>query len=160
MSPDASGDTLDWNPHAPEERTPENWLRWGNQLGFCQALGIVCTELGDGKLTATVESAPVMANPNGSIHGGMQLAIADHCLGMVAATRMQPGFLPASTSVHGTFHRPAMPPITIRGRVLSAGRTLVHAEVELFDERGRLCTSSYGAMAAVDAKAVTRNSST
>ena len=153
-SPD---ETIEWDPTPPDDPSPDDWLRWANQLHFCQAFGLVVSEMAEGILLATLAEAPPPINPNGSVHGGLQLAIADHCLGMVAVTRMPPRHLPVSASVHGSFHRPAMPPLTIRGRVLSAGRRLVHSEIELYDERDRLCTSAYGAMMALTVEAATTN---
>jgi uncharacterized protein (TIGR00369 family) len=150
-------EVIKWDPTPPEDPTPEEWLHWANQLHLAQAFGIVVSELGEGRLVAVVSDPPKPLNPNGSVHGGIQLAIADHCLGVVAVTRMPPRHLPVSASVHASFHRPAMPPLTVRGRVLSAGRTLVHTEIELLDDKGRLCTSTYGAMVALPSEAVTTN---
>lgn len=148
---------VDWDPSPPEERTPESWLRWANGLPICGALGLVCTELGDGRLLAEVAEAPLVPNPNGSVHGGLQIAIADHCMGMVAVPALPPGFLVVTASVNASFHRPAMAPLSVQGRVLSVGRTLVQTEIELRDESDRLCTSAYGTMAAVDRETVTRS---
>ncbi len=147
----------DWDPIPPPERTAESWLRWANELPFCRALGLVTSELGDGRLTAGLERAPVVANPNGSVHGGLQVALADHCMGMAAIAVLPPGFLAVTASVHASYHRPAVPPLTLRGFVRSSGRTLVHVDVDVFDSRNRLCTSAHGTMAVVDAETVTND---
>ena len=152
---DPQGAGPEWDPTTPGDPTPENWLAWANALPMCEALGLVCTELGDGLLVASVAEAPMVPNPNGSVHGGLQLAIADHCLGIVVIPQLPPGFLVVSASVNALFHRPAMAPLDVRGKVLSVGRTLAHAEVRLLDNSGRLCTTVHGAMAPVSREAIT-----
>ena len=146
-----------WDPTTPVSRTPEAWLSWANELPITGALKIVITEVGDGRLLGEVAESALPLNPNGSLHGGTQLAIADHCMGMVAIPVIDPGFVVVSAGVHASFHRPAMPPLTVRGRVLSAGRTLVQTEIELYHEHDRLCTSAYGTMAVLSQEAATRN---
>lgn len=158
--PDAPSAAETWDPTPPGDGSPEEeWLRWANQLPICRALGISCSELGDGRLTAVVEEPPLVANPNGSIHGGLQVAIADHCMGIAGATVVPTGHLVVTASVHASFHRPALTPATVRGRVMSTGRTLVHVEMELRDQRDRLCTSAHGAMAVLSSDAVRKTTS-
>jgi uncharacterized protein (TIGR00369 family) len=149
------GEAPVWDPSTPEDPTPEDWLAWANALPICVALGIVCSQLSGGEMRASVAEAPLIANPNGSVHGGMQLAIADHCLGMVTIPSLPPGHLVVSASINSLFHRPAIPPLDVRGTVLSVGRTLAHAEIKLLDASGRLCTTVHGAMAPVSREAIT-----
>ena len=145
-----------WDSTTPESRTPEAWLRWASEMPITRALNIEIAEIGDGRLLAKVSESALPLNPNGSLHGGTQLAIADQCMGLVAIPAIDPGFVVVSAGVHAAFHRPAMPPLTIRGRVLSVGKTLVQTEIELYDERDRLCTSAYGTMAVLAHEVATR----
>ena len=145
-----------WDSTTPESRTPEAWRRWAGGMPITGALNIEIGEIGDGRLLATVAESALPLNPNGSLHGGTLLAIADQCMGLVAIPAIDPGFVVVSAGVHVSFHRPAMPPLTIRGRVLSIGKTLVQTEIELYDKRDRLCTSAYGTMAVLAHDVATR----
>jgi uncharacterized protein (TIGR00369 family) len=126
-------------------------------MPISRALNLVIIEIGDGRLLGKVSESALPLNPNGSLHGGTQLAIADQCMGLVAIPAIDPGFVVVSAGVHASFHRPAMPPLTIQGRLLSAGKTLAQTEIELYDERDRLCTSAYGTMAVLSLEVATQN---
>jgi uncharacterized protein (TIGR00369 family) len=158
--PDGQVPVESWDPSTPDSRTPEAWLQWANGMPISRALNLVITEIGEGRLVGEVKTSVLPLNPNGSLHGGTQLAIADHCMGLVAIPAIDPGFVVVSAGVHASFHRPAMPPLTIRGRLLSAGKTLAQTEIELYDERNRLCTSAYGTMAVLSLEVATRNAAT
>ena len=155
--PNTSAPVETWDSTTPESRTPEAWRRWASGMPITGALNIEIAEIGDGRLLARVAESALPLNPNGSLHGGTLLAIADQCMGLVAIPAIDPGFVVVSAGVHASFHRPAMPPLTIRGRVLSVGKTLVQTEIELYDKRDRLCTSAYGTMAVLTHEVATRD---
>lgn len=54
--------------------------------------------------------SPWATNPNGAVHGGLILAAADQCMGIVAVTAMEPGRLPMTATLNAEFHRPARAP--------------------------------------------------
>lgn len=139
-----------WDPTPPGSGSPQSWREWADALPIARSLGLTCIAIGPGEGSFAIEIAPVSANPNGSIHGGLLLAAADQCMGAVAMTVLEPGCLPVTASLHGRFHRPAVAPVTLSAHVRNSGRSLVFVDVEIEDAQGRLCTSAQGTMMSVE----------
>lgn len=136
-----------WQVNPPHGGSDDDWRRWSEELPISAALGLRCRELAGGRGLFTIESAPLgVPNPNGSIHGGLLVAIADQCMGAVAMTVLSPGLLPVTASIHSQYHRPAVAPVTFDARVTKQGRALIFVNVDVHDSDGRLCNSSHGTM--------------
>ena len=129
-------------PGAPEK----DLVDWANALPIARELKIVCTSLTPDGGTFTVNEGPLSPNPNGAVHGGLISAIADPCLGVVSTVNAPPEQMSVTGSLHGQFHRPAMPPLAIRARRISAGRRLIFVECEIHDARGKRCSSFQATM--------------
>jgi uncharacterized protein (TIGR00369 family) len=110
--------------------------RWMENLPMSRHLKITCQALDRAGGTFTVPEAPLTVNPNGAVHGGLVAAIADHCLGAVAVMNSPRDGLAVTASLHGQFHRPAMPALTVQARLISAGRSLIYVECAIFDRKG------------------------
>ena len=147
----------DWDPTPPPEGATEaEWLEWANGLPITKELGFVCSEIRKGNVVAEVEKPVFIPNPNGSAHGGLQLAIADHVMGIAGASAAPPGHVVVTSRLSSSFHRPAMCPLTVRARVTSVDARQTHVELEMENARGEICTRAEGAMTIQDMAAVTR----
>ena len=122
-------------PGAPEQE----FVDWANGLPIMQDLNLVCTSLSAGHGSFTVDEGPLSRNPNGAVHGGLVSAIADQCLGVVSTVNAPHDRMSVTGSLHGQFHRPAMPPLAIHARCINAGRRLIFVECEIDDARGNRC---------------------
>jgi uncharacterized protein (TIGR00369 family) len=117
----------------------EEFVQWANALPMSRELKIVCTALTPELGTFTVDEVPLKPNPNGAVHGGLVAAIADQCLGVVSVANAPREHMSVTASLHGQFHRPAIPPLAIQARRVSAGRRLIFVECEIDDARGTRC---------------------
>ncbi len=139
-----------WQVDAPYDGGPEEWRAWANRMPISQAIGLRCGRIEPGFAEFTLAEPPLgIPNPNGSIHGGLLVAAADQCMGIVSMTVLEPTLLPVTAGIHAQFHRPAIPPVKLEGRVTKGGRSLVFIEVEARDRDGRRCLSSQGTMMVV-----------
>lgn len=135
---EASGDDFSYNP-PPAGAAEQEFVNWANALPMSRELKIVCTSLVPEAGTFTVDEVPLRANPNGAVHGGLVAAIADQCLGVVSVVNAPREHMSVTASLHGQFHRPAIPPLTIRVRRVSVGRRLIFVECEIEDDWGTRC---------------------
>ena len=144
---DAAAPEGTFSYHPPPPGAPEkDFVDWANALPIARDLKIVCTSLTPDGGTFTVDEGPLSPNPNGAVHGGLISAIADQCLGVVSTVNAPPEQMSVTGSLHGQFHRPAMPPLAIRARRISAGRRLIFVECEIRDARGKRCSSFQATM--------------
>jgi uncharacterized protein (TIGR00369 family) len=132
---------------APAPGSWAEWIVWANRLPNFSEIGLECIEIGPGVALLSLPASPLTANPNGSVNGGLVLAAADQCMGLVALTTLQPGALPATATVHAEFLRPAFSPLTFRATVTQRGARLVFVAVDVQDAEQRLCVRCSGTMA-------------
>ncbi|MVU80805.1 hotdog fold thioesterase [Nocardia sp. ET3-3] len=111
-------------------------------------LGAICTQVSDDTATFVVPSTPMVPNPNGSVNGGIVVAIADQMMGLLASRIASPGHLAATGTLNAQFHSPALAPLTVRGNVVRFGRRLTFVEVIVEDRDGGRCASCQGTMVA------------
>ncbi|MFP5334194.1 MAG: hotdog fold thioesterase [Actinomycetes bacterium] len=109
---------------------------------LAERLGIVFTDVTDGRLVATM---PVAGNtqPYGLLHGGASVALAE-TMGSVAAVLVAgPGRVAVGVDVNATHHRAVRSGlVTGTAATLHAGRTTASFEIAVTDEAGRrVCTS-------------------
>jgi uncharacterized protein (TIGR00369 family) len=134
----ARGEEFSYNP-PPPGAAEEDFVDWANALPMSRELKIVCTSLTPELGTFTVDEVPLRPNPNGAVHGGLVAAIADQCLGVVSVANAPREDMSVTASLHGQFHRPAVPPLAVRVRRITAGRRLIFVECEIDDARGARC---------------------
>jgi uncharacterized protein (TIGR00369 family) len=79
-------------------------------------------------------------NSAGTLQGGVMAAFADALLGGAAAAHLPDDRYPALAEMNILLLRPAPSGTTLtgRGRILKAGKRVLFAEAEIFDEAGRL----------------------
>ena len=141
----APGRDFSYNPPPPDAPERE-FIDWANALPMSRELKIVCTSLRPELGTFRVDEVPLVPNPNGAVHGGIVTAIADQCLGVVSVINAPRDLMSVTGSLHGQFHRPALPPLAIRSKLIAAGRRLIFVELEVDDARGRRCGSFQATM--------------
>lgn len=125
---------------APEQDA----ISWFALLPMSGPLGIECRQLNCREGTFVVATAPLAANPNGGVHGGIVAAIADQCLGAVAVLNA-PRFA-VTASLHGQFFRPALPGLEVHTRLVSAGKSLIYVECDIADHLQRRCATFQATM--------------
>lgn len=99
---------------------------------------------------------PWMANPAGTLHGGMAAVIADQAMGFVAyAIRPGKGFSP-TVEMQVSYHRPLIVSgeLLVKAELLTPGKSLTHLRCEIFSAAApeRLCVSAAAVYAFVPAK--------
>jgi uncharacterized protein (TIGR00369 family) len=134
----APGRDFSYRP-PPPGAAERDFVEWANALPMTRELKIICTSLSPELGTFTVDEVPLWPNPNGAVHGGLVAAIADQCLGVVSVANAPREHMSVTASLHGQFHRPAIPPLAIRVRRVTAGRRLIFVECEIDDARGTRC---------------------
>lgn len=104
----------------------------------------------DAEQTCTVHLpyAAHLSNPQGSVHGGVISTVMDISMGHLCHR-----FLSTAMTVEMQlrFFRPLTTDATCTGRVIKAGRRLVHLESRLVDGEGRLTAFATGSWHRLDA---------
>ena len=129
-------------PDAPKTA----WIDWANLTPQLRGLGISCTAIGEGTAEFTIQAVPYVANPNGSVNGGMLAALADQAMGVLSTLNSPPGYLCATASLHIQFHRPARSPLGMSATLLPGGKRVKFVEVILSDCDGNHCATAQGTM--------------
>jgi uncharacterized protein (TIGR00369 family) len=130
-------------PHGGSE---DDWRAWAENQSVSRVMGLVCKSAQSGRVRVVLTDAYWPLNPNGAVHGGMVIAWADHCFGLVASTALSPGQVPATATLTAEFLRPALPPLSFDARVDRAGRSLAFISVDVYDKAERLCAKVVGTM--------------
>ena len=133
-----------WRP--PSDDTLSAWLAWANGLPLCGSLGIECVELDAERGVFVVEHTPMAPNPNGSVNGGLVIAIADQAMGVMAARGAPLGRLGVTATLHSQFHAPAMTPFVVRATVLGGGQRVRFVEVAVESPDGERYVTCHGTM--------------
>jgi uncharacterized protein (TIGR00369 family) len=133
---------------APHGGTASEWIHWAEAHPVAELIGLQVTHAEPGHVRLVVQESQWPLNPNGAVHGGMVLAWADHCFGIVAMTTAAPGVIPATATLTAEFVRPAIPPLTYDARVDRSGKTLMFISVEVLNAHGKLCAKVNGTMSA------------
>jgi uncharacterized protein (TIGR00369 family) len=108
-------------------------------------LGYRFTAAGDGWAEITFSASPATHNLYGIVHGGVWLFLADSAMGAALGTVCNPRERVITTQADFRWLR-ALQGETIRalGRVVRKGRSVSHAEVELFDAENKLIGQGSG----------------
>ncbi|OLS14357.1 MAG: hypothetical protein RBG13Loki_2006 [Promethearchaeota archaeon CR_4] len=96
-----------------------------------------------GEIEIEYEVRPEMANPTGLLHGGMQCAMMDDCIGIMCATLGYEGFL-LSISLHVDYLGKVKvgEKVRVRGFLVREGRNIVHSDAEIRDLSGNLIATA------------------
>ena len=134
---------LDGAPHGASE---DKWIEWVEELPVSRAMGLRCTRIGSGRATLLLQQSVWPLNPSGAVHGGLVIAAADHCFGLVAIAALDGDQIPATTTLTADFLRPALAPLTFEASVDRVGRTMAFITVNVSNRDGKIATKVNGTM--------------
>ncbi|GAA5165740.1 PaaI family thioesterase [Ornithinimicrobium tianjinense] len=108
----------------------------------------------DAEQTCTVHLpyAPHLGNPQGSVHGGVLGTVMDISMGHLCHRYLSTAM---TIEMQLRFFRPLTTDGICTGRVIKAGRRLVHLESRLTDTQGRLTAFATGSWHRLDALTTT-----
>lgn len=115
----------------------------GAQFPFNQFLGVRVAEAVEDGLTLETEVRPEWGNVFGSMHGGVTASLVDTAVGLAALRTL--GFTRAASTVElkVNYLRPIHTgKLTVRARILKAGKTLIVGTGDLYDSTGEHCATS------------------
>jgi len=131
---------------APYGADWDKWAAWAEGMPVSRQIGIRCARIESGRAALVVDESAWPLNPNGAVHGGMVIACADHCFGIVATTVLDNEHVPATATLTSNFLRPALPPLTFEASVDRVGRTLIFVTVDVRGRDGKITTKVNGTM--------------
>lgn len=96
-----------------------------------------------GSISVTFEVRKDMANPMGTLHGGVIAAMFDEVMGITTYALNLPVFYP-TVSLHVDYFYPARlgETVVVTARAIRQGKTYVHLEAELRNAEGVLLAKS------------------
>ena len=102
-------------------------------------LGMSLAALSPGKATMQLDADERLANPMGTLHGGVLCDIADAAMGMAYATTLARGETFTTLELKINFLKPIWRTrLRAEGHVVKGGRTVGLVECDVFDEGGSL----------------------
>ena len=102
-------------------------------------LGFTLTSVGAGEATIELKVDERLANPMGTLHGGVLGDIADAAMGMAWASTLGEGETFTTLELKINFLKPVWSgTLLARGRVVKAGRTIGLVECDVLDAQDRL----------------------
>jgi uncharacterized protein (TIGR00369 family) len=94
------------------------------------------------------EGKPEFANPTGYIQGGLQSAMLDDVMGMIGMLKVGPKAMASTIDLHVHFLRPVRQgKIEVAARITNKGPTIMFAEADLYDCRGKVSAKATCALA-------------
>jgi uncharacterized protein (TIGR00369 family) len=111
----------------------------GQQPPIFKLLGAKLVRIEDGRARVELDVDERLANPMGTLHGGVLCDIADAAMGMAWASMLEDNETFTTLELKINFLRPVWRArLTAEGAVVQRGRTVGLAECAISDERGRL----------------------
>ena len=102
-------------------------------------LGFNLTSVGDGEATIELKVDERLANPMGTLHGGVLCDIADAAMGIAYTSQLELGESFTTLELKINFMKPIVRgKLRALGRVVKAGRTVGLVECDVLDEKGSL----------------------
>ncbi|MEE8471722.1 MAG: PaaI family thioesterase [Dehalococcoidia bacterium] len=120
--------------------------------GYAQLLGIEVEELSPGYARTRVSVAPEHQNWMPRTHGALVMSLADHAWGLSFATLGTKSYVAVQLNVNYLAAPAVGDSIIAESRVIRAGETIGHAQVEVRDPQGKLIATALGTVAAVEAR--------
>jgi len=117
---------------------------FGRRIPFLDLLGARAEGRETGRAVVTLQMREELRNSWQFAHGGVLMTLLDVCMGSAAVT-VDPeakGIVTAALSV--SFFRSADGALRAEGRVLRAGRSIVHCEGEVRDGSGEVVAKALG----------------
>jgi uncharacterized protein (TIGR00369 family) len=111
----------------------------GQQAPIFKLLGAKLVGIGDGRAQVELEVDERLANPMGTLHGGVLCDIADAAMGMAYASTLEEGESFTTLELKINFLRPVWrAKLTAAGVIVQRGRTVGLSECMISDDKGRL----------------------
>jgi uncharacterized protein (TIGR00369 family) len=126
-------------------REPPSPLRVARVTAFDATIGLVLDESGElGFESGTLPVTPKVCQPMGIIHGGVYAAVAESLASMGTARGvLDIGRVPLGMSNNTSFLRPVSEgTVRATAHAIHRGRTTWVWDVEMRDDRSRLCATS------------------
>jgi len=102
-------------------------------------LGMKVTAAEPGRVTLEMEAGPHLANPMGTLHGGVFCDLADAAMGMSLASLLAAGETFTTLELKINFLKPVWRSrLRAEGALLRPGRTVSLAECRIYDDKGAL----------------------
>jgi uncharacterized protein (TIGR00369 family) len=111
----------------------------GKQAPIAQLLNFRLTHIEEGRARIEIDADDRLANPMGTLHGGVLCDIADAAMGMAYASTLEDGESFTTLELKINFLRPVWrSKLTADGTLVQRGKTVGLAECSVTDEKGRL----------------------
>jgi len=113
--------------------------------GLATLLGMETSLVEHGRVVFTFETSEQLANPFGTVHGGILATVLDSAMGMAALTAVPDGAATTTVALEVKYVRPvALDAGRLRaeGVVVHAGRRVVTADGRLFTADDRLVATA------------------
>jgi uncharacterized protein (TIGR00369 family) len=109
------------------------------QAPIGKLLGFTNPELGPGTATIELDADERLANPMGTLHGGVLCDIADAAMGVAFATELERGETFTTLELKINFMKPVWRSrLRAVAKVVKRGRTVGLVECDVFDDKGSL----------------------
>lgn len=110
---------------------------------FVNMLGIELVDLWHGEALCRLKMEEKHQRAGGFLHGGVTASLIDTTLAFAVATHLSPGENSVTIDLSVHYLRPVYQgEVSCRAKVLRAGKRIVTAAAEVFDETGELAATS------------------
>lgn len=124
-------------------------------------LEVVSIDLEAGTSHVRYEAKPEFCNPAGVIQGGFAAAMLDDAIGMLTTLKLAGKAIPSTIELGLQYLRPVRPGrVEVRAQILSLGRTMIFAEAELYDPRGKKAVLARSSLTIIKLPAKDRTANT
>ncbi|HEX4404315.1 MAG TPA: PaaI family thioesterase [Polyangia bacterium] len=106
---------------------------------IARLLGFKLEAISPGRATMVLDADERLANPMGTLHGGVLCDIADAAMGMAYASELARGETFTTLELKINFMKPVWRArLRAEGKVVKRGRTVGLVEADVFDDKGSL----------------------
>jgi acyl-CoA thioesterase len=124
--------------------------RRADGCGYAQLLGIEVVELSPGYARIRVRVAPEHRNWMPRTHGALIMSVADHAWGLSFATLGTKNYVAVQLNVNFLAAPSVGDTLFAESKVIRAGESIGHSQIEVKDSRGKLIATALGTVAAVE----------
>jgi uncharacterized protein (TIGR00369 family) len=109
------------------------------RANIATTLGWTCSAVAPGRATMEMDVDERLANPMGTLHGGILCDLADAAMGVAYASELERGETFTTLELKINFMKPVWRAhLRAEGKVVRRGRTVGLVECDVFDEKGSL----------------------
>jgi uncharacterized protein (TIGR00369 family) len=106
---------------------------------IAKLIGWTMTALAPGRATMELDADARLANPMGTLHGGVLCDLADAAMGIAYASELERGETFTTLELKINFMKPVWRTrLRAEGRIVKRGRTVGLAECDVLDDKGSL----------------------